>query len=724
MNIINVSNCMVPYLVANTGPLTKPQKTIVMSKAGIAERPFIQERILWTKEQLDEYFTGPYVISPHEMKGGCRGKDNYIRTHFILIDYDDGTSIREVTDRLNKLPDSPLYYINHSSNSRPEFQKIHLVMPVDEPFEGHDEHSLLVDWLKLTFPGSDRSVISDCSKGIIRGNLDAGATIMGGKTPLTKSNIINQTRKQRAELIAATVTPVNKGRTFFVKPDQFVQMENEQGEWKNLGDLINIAETKPRILCPVCGHNGALRSGNGRELTHNATVTLNKDGLPIVYCSSCESRGHGSGGSGVYNFDPDAGWDVVSPQIVERFKDYFFLESKLSRVFLNADAEPYSASVGFASERAIDLPSDMKSRFLTDLAQNAVPGRTFRFNQIGSIEVDRPDYEWSGHEIYTRIPAIRSKVKDNAFVDKWLEALFQKYAGFIKEWLALYVYTNYSRLPVLILHGQLRGTGKTTFAEVVGKLFHPLYTRGTGDDVYTEYNAAKLLHIDEQNTDGKTLYNLLKLVGGNDELSVNIKYGPKYMVRNNLNVIITTNQLKPIHVESGELTQNPSNNQFFVHEFLHSLTSVDRDIQQKLMDRIGHYSRTELKQVFDSIQGSSKAQQHRYGIPVPITDAQQRLFNLGVTSIEREAEEIWQALVSETEGNASVFTWDSIQINYLENAADEWYLKPASLRKMVKDLELRNNYNSILTHLIKTRRLSDSTVRTCSQRLGYKLLGV
>ena len=61
---------MVPYLVANTGPLTKPQKTIVMSKAGIAERPFIQERILWTKEQLDEYFTGPYVISPHEMKGG------------------------------------------------------------------------------------------------------------------------------------------------------------------------------------------------------------------------------------------------------------------------------------------------------------------------------------------------------------------------------------------------------------------------------------------------------------------------------------------------------------------------------------------------------------------------------------------------------------------------------------------------------------------------------
>jgi hypothetical protein len=109
---------------------------------------------------------------------------------------------------------------------------------------------------------------------------------------------------------------------------------------------------------------------------------------------------------------------------------------------------------------------------------------------------------------------------------------------------------------------------------------------------------------------------------------------------------------------------------------------------------------------------------------VPITDAQQRLFNLGVTSIEREAEEIWQALVSETEGNASVFTWDSIQINYLENAADEWYLKPASLRKMVKDLELRNNYNSILTHLIKTRRLSDSTVRTCSQRLGYKLLGV
>ena len=724
MKKITVSNCMVPYLVANTGPLTKPQKTLVMSKAGIAERPFIQESIPWTKEQLDEYFTGPFVISPHEMKGGCRGKDNYIRTHFILIDYDDGTSIREVTDRLNKLPDSPMYYINHSSNSRPEFQKFHLVMLIDEPFEGHEEHSLLVDWLKLTFPCSDRSVISDCSKGIIRGNLEAGATIMGGKNPLAKSGIINQTRKQRAESLAATVTSVNKGRTLFLKPDQYVQLEDEQGEWKSLGDLIEIAESKPRILCPVCGHNGTLRSGDQRGLTHNATVTLNKDDLPIVYCSSCESRGHGSGGAGVYNFDPDAGWDIVSPQITERFKDYFFLEAKLSKVFLNADAEPYNASVGFVNERAIDLPSGMKSRFLTDLAQNAVPGRTFRFNQIGAIEVDRPDYEWRGHEIYTRIPAIRSKVKDNAVVDKWLETLFQQYAGFIKEWLALYVYTNYARLPVLILHGQLRGTGKTTFAEVVGKLFHPLYARGTGDDVYTEYNAAKLLHIDEQNTDGKSLYNLLKLVGGNDELSVNVKYGPKYMVRNNLNVIITTNQLKPIHVESGELTQDPSNNQFFVHEFLNSLPTVDRDIQQKLLDRIGHYARTELKLVFDQIQASPKSQQNRYGIPVPVTSAQRRLFNLGVTSIEREAEEIWQALLEETDGHSNVGIMHGIPLNYLENAADEWYLKPGSLRQMVKDLELQNHYNSILTHLIKTRRLSDSTVRTCSQRLGYKLLGI
>ena len=724
MKSVKLSIIRVPYLVKNTGPLTKQQKNDIMSQAGTEHHPFHLKEIPWTKEQLDKYFTGPYVISPHELEGGHRKKENYISTHFIIIDYDDGTPVKEVIDRLDRFPGSPLYYINHSSNSKPHLQKFHLVLPIDEPFKNREEHSLLVDALKQTFPGTDRTVITDCTRGMIRGNLAAGKTVMGGKNPLSTSGILNKAKKKRAEAVAAKVTTANKGRSLYLSPDQYVQLEDEHGEWRSLADLIKIADSKPHILCPVCGHNKTLRSADYSALTHNSTVSLNDDGLPIVYCSSCESRGHGSGGAGVYNFDADSSWEVVGPQIAEQYKDYFFLEARLCRVYMNAEVQPFNASIGYVNERAIDLQKDLKSRFLTDLAQKAVPASTFRFNQIGSIETDKPQYNWRGHEVYTKIPSIASDIADNAFIDEWLETLFQGHAGFIKQWLALYVYTNYKRLPVLILHGQKRGTGKTTFAEVVGNIFHPLYSRGKSDDTYTEYCTAKLFHIDEQNTDGKTLYNLLKLIGGNDELSVNIKYGPKYMVRNNLNVIITTNQLKPIHVESGELSLDPSNNQFFVREFITKLPVMDNRFRDKLLNRIGHYARTELKQVFDQMQASPTISQHRYGTPVPITDAQKRLFSLGVTTIEREADEVWQELVSETELYSKGGILGSVPLGYLDRFADEWYLKPAKLRDLVKNLELQNNYNSILTHLIKTRQLSDIVIRTNTQRLGYKLIGI
>ena len=721
MKTIKLSIKQVPYLVNHTGPLSKPEKNSIMSQAGSEHHRFELKEIPWRKEELDKIFNGPYVTSPHELKDGWRQKENYLRSHFILVDYDDGTPIKAAIEKLKQLSGSPAFYINHSSNSSPELQKYHVVIPVDEPFEGAEEHDLLKEWLKDGFANTDRTVITDCTRGIIRGSQAAGQTILGGGDFFKKAVVIGQAKKLRAETTAAEVTPANKGRSFFVSTDMLVQLENEQGEWKKLGELVEIADDKPRILCPVCGHNKELRSQGGGGMTHNAVVSKNKSGLPMVFCSSCQSRGFGSGGAGVYNFDAESGWQVVKSQIDEEYRDYFYLENKLSKVYLQMEVEPYRACVGFVNERAIDLPSELKSRFLTDLAQEAIPGRSFRFNQVGSVEVDRPEYEWKGHEIYASIPAVRSKIEDNAFVNNWLETLFKGNAEFIKQWLALFVYANYMRLPVLILHGQERGTGKTTFAEVVGKIFHPLTSREKGDGTFTDFNSSKLLHIDEHQSDGKELYNRLKLIGGNDELTVNIKYGPKYMVRNNLNVIITTNMLKPIHVESGELTLDEDNNQFFVLEFTEKLKKKDRKFSEKIMNRFGHYIRTELKQVYERMMSDPDNDQYRYGLAVPVTPDEKRLFSLGVTSIEREAEEVWQMLLGEIEDFHSKRNQTSMRLDRFNS---EWYPKPSGLRTLVKDLELQNSYNTILTQLIKTRRLTNSTVRTKTFRLGYKLMDV
>jgi hypothetical protein len=711
----------VSYLVSHTGPLSKAEKNSIMSQAGSEFHRFDLKELPWRKEELDRVFNGPYVTSPHVLKDGWRQKENYLSTQFILVDYDDGTPIKTAIEKLKQLPGSPAYYINHSSNSSDELQKYHVVIPVDEPFEGVEEHALLKDWLQDGFSNTDRSVITDCTKGIIRGSQAAGDTILGDGDFFNKAIVIEQARKLRAVTAAATVTTANRGRSFFVSPDMFVQLNDEKGQWQSLGDLVKIADQRPNILCPVCGHNKALRANSPDGLTHNAVVSKNDAGLPIVYCSSCQSRGHGSGGAGVYNFDADSGWQVVKSQIEEEYRDYFYLENKLSKVYLQMEQEPYRACVGFANERAIDLSGELRSRFLTELAQKATPSRSFRFNQVGSIKCERPEYEWKGDEIYARIPSVKPNIEDNSLVEDWLESLFKGHAEFIKQWLALYAYTNYQRLPVLILHGQERGTGKTTFAEVVGKIFHPLLSREKGEGTFTDYNSSKLLHIDEQNTDGKELYTRLKLIGGNDELTVNIKYGPKYMVRNNLNVIITTNLLKPIHVESAELTMDESNNQFFVLEFIEKLKKRDSKFSAKIMDRIGHYIRTELKHVYEQMQSDPDSDQHRYGLSVPITADQKRLFNLGVTTIEREAEEVWQILLGDIEDFQSK---RKQTLTRLDRFNSEWYLKPSSIRTLVGDMVLKNSYNTILTQLIKTRKLSSTTVRTKTFRLGYKLLDV
>jgi len=129
----------------------------------------------------------------------------------------------------------------------------------------------------------------------------------------------------------------------------------------------------------------------------------------------------------------------------------------------------------------------------------------------------------------------------------------------------------------------------------------------------------------------------------------------------------------------------------------------------------------ECKERATYLKASSNSSLNRYGTPVPITNAQKRLFSLGVTSIEREAEEVWQVLLGEIE---DFHAKRKLVLKRLDRFNSDWYLKPSSLRELVKDLELQNNYNTILTQLIKTKRLSDSTVRTCTQRLGFKLFGV
>ncbi|MDP1624381.1 MAG: DUF5906 domain-containing protein [bacterium] len=290
----------VEYLKNNTGKLTSEQKGTAMSMVGTKTHPLQPIHVDWTQINLDKFFNGPIGYSPHEFEGGIRNKKNYLRTNFVLIDIDNGMPADDFIKVLEGHPFHPQYYINFSANSQPEYEKYHVIMPLDAPIDGISQHRLLADWLLQDFGQHkpDLSVINDCARGVLRGNA-AFPSRMGGTSPLPTKIILDSQRQQKTIEHLQKQGSVIDGKVMYVSLQDEVQLDGPEGDWALLSDLD--PKDKPRILCHVCGHRQDLRQGTAQ----NAVYMLNQHNVPFIFCSSCQSRGWGIGGKGVYNLEPD-----------------------------------------------------------------------------------------------------------------------------------------------------------------------------------------------------------------------------------------------------------------------------------------------------------------------------------------------------------------------------------------------------------------------------------
>jgi len=91
-----------------------------------------------------------------------------------------------------------------------------------------------------------------------------------------------------------------------------------------------------------------------------------------------------------------------------------------------------------------------------------------------------------------------------------------------------------------------------------------------------------------------------------------------------------------------------------VYEFPQLNTQIDPQIQNKVIHRLGHYIRTELKTVYDGLNMDG----FRYSIDVPITEYEKALFENNITESEQEVEEF----VSELTDTSSLFVYGNYQI--------------------------------------------------------------
>jgi len=268
-----------------------------------------------------------------------------------------------------------------------------------------------------------------------------------------------------------------------------------------------------------------------------------------------------------------------------------------------------------------------------------------RINFLGDVGTEESYYEYLPEQAVIDVhhAPLPVKLRDNQFIENYLEGLFGKYKQFIKEWLAVYCYSNYRKLPFLILTGK-RGSGKNTFAEMVAEIFPTISTMWHGEEKnFNPEVEMKLLIADETVSNDPHQYKTLKKHSGQKEIVVNHKYLKPYQVRNSINVMILSNASTPIFVERDEYPTSEENNQFFVFDFAPLTGELDETLRDKLKDRLGNYLRTELKTVFHNLKMDGK----RYSIKVPITPKERALFVNSITNVDIVVDQYVERIIKE-----------------------------------------------------------------------------
>jgi uncharacterized protein DUF5906 len=634
----------------------------------------IAEREISNIEDAREVFCN-YSYSPHEWINGNRNDGNYLRSFFIVADYDSGMTINQAKQKFKEYQHIIVTSRTHQKVKETHIDigkvdRFHVIFPLQNFITDKSVYSNLAD--ASVFEGSDKLVFnsSRCffaspDDAEIYLNSDGKLLKLEGlQYNKTSSSIINNNNnikwhlpgEEGLEKIRANCrvvdhafnsiendqagdTPGHHKRILAANMIKNTLRENDEEYALDL--FSNTSDFDPEITLKQ------YHSIKGLPITCNKLQSPEWNHMCPGICQAMNTIGKKSPIAFAYQSqDSDRGKTENSNQIneatfrmlpvSERCNDWYRVGPYFNEVILLQD------------EGDVRLTRRANQDVLTRLGEDA-PVYIIKEKSVA----DPVNYDFIGGEgrelsyeyrsdrfvAYSPLPAV--DLKDNVYIDKFLADLFAEHVDFIKSWIAFYTYSNFLHLPILILTGP-RGTGKSLFAEVVGMIYKNLFGRFDTSTNYTEHNGLKLAIIEEADEiDNRKLYSILKDVGGTEKLIKNVKYGPKSIVRNNLNIIVISNNRTPLYLKSKEFPTSEFNNQFFVFNLKPVNGSLNNRLKEEIGRRIGWWLRTEIKDLYEQLQNRNDSERFRcrYQIPVPITADELLLFENNTTESELAIQE-------------------------------------------------------------------------------------
>jgi len=260
-------------------------------------------------------------ICTSELRLGIKRKANHLSTHALMLDFDNGEMTYSAALQEQAAWKFASYIFvsqNHLINKTPDgtpIDKIRVFIPLSSPITStYALHSLESVFLNRYPTELDRTFLQP-SRYFAHGRTDEGlCSISPAEKPFLDWTSLTEFRsklspsqqytfnKKTKEPIEIRPREARFARFFFSLNDEVITADGRSSNIRSLPGGT-------RILCPVCGNDESLRSSPG---LHNAVLGINNKGIPMIYCSSCESRGEGISGKGVYNLDVNGNYEYAT----------------------------------------------------------------------------------------------------------------------------------------------------------------------------------------------------------------------------------------------------------------------------------------------------------------------------------------------------------------------------------------------------------------------------